>query len=439
MEWKFIEPVDKKEKKGKKLNILEENSESILSKILSDDYDHVPTKFKIPERYVPTRYLDAYNLFFKFENFLRLFVFYVLKARFGTNWSDFQFGDNADSKISAIYKKRSGISKKYEYIGRLSENPIMYLTLDELIKIMLKKKNLFGPYFVGSLEALKEKFTELIITRNNLAHFREITKKDISRALMILEDLNPSLISCYKNLFPKEKDFIKYNFKENEKLMNAWQFLIENCKYLKISLFINKNKNQFKLQVNVPSEVIGTKFKDESAMDELEKESIKILDYLPNVIEYINVDINRLYEKLENLFPYLTHFTYTKGIEPLQEKDGDYAGEYRGKVGNFGIYLYSEFNQLLNNYENYFITLKDILDIIENDFQQYKVKSDSLFSILNRFKFSISLYCFEYRSSYELPRELYIEDWSNADLGSYFLDFSYHPWIQDQMAYDDTE
>lgn len=409
MEWNFIRPKKKRRKKV-----------ALCDLIGYMDYE-------IHTDYVPTKYFDAFNIFFRLENVLRIFVYSVLKAKYGMDWIDFQLGNNSASKISALFKQRIGKPKKYEYIGKVSENPIMYMTLGELFSIMYKEKELFARYFKGSLEALKEKFNELAITRNNLAHFREITKKDLNRVKMIVEDLSPSFTPFFKDLFPEDENFSDFNFKENKELLKNWRYLIENLKHLRLFLLINKNKTQIKLQVGVFTKTLKVKPSDKL-------EVFDIVEY-PIIIDYINVDFIELYKRIKVILPYITHLTYTSKMAPLEEKKGEYKGKYRsGKMSDFGIFFYSEFNQFMNNYESLFISLKSVLDDIEKDFEKHEEYNKHVFEILKKHECHISGDLTDYEAPFELPKELYIEDWNHASFGDQdFLDIRRSPWLKESV------
>lgn len=416
MEWNFIK-LKKKRKKGKSY---------VLD--LSGYEDH-----KIPDNYVPTKYLDAFNILFKFENVLRIFVYYVLKSNFGKQWTDFQIKNDSGSKIFAYFKQRRGKPKKYEYIGKISENPIMYLTLEELFLIMRRRKDLFNRYFKGSLEALKEKFDELSVTRNNLAHFREITKKDLDRIKMIFEDVSPYLMPFFMELFAEDENITDFNFKDNEEILKAWCFLIENCKHSRLFLLTNKKKTQIIIRAG-----IYTKNMEQKLSEELEY--FNVVEY-PFFIEYLNVDFMKLYKRVEEILPFITHFTYADEMRPLEERKGEHKGEYRsGEMSDFVIIFYSEFNQFLNNYKNFFISLKSVLGDIEEDFRKFEKYPKHIFNILKKHQCHISEDFKEYEAPFELPTELYIEDWNKVSFGhENFLDFWCLPWITERMGCFGTE
>lgn len=137
---------------------------------------------KIPDEWVFLPYYEAYNLLFRIENALRVFVYVILKEEFKSKWHEVQvIGDEADGTIDAIAKRRMEQSSSYGYLGHRILCPIMHLTSGELTRLVTSDAywRLFRPNFLGKLDVIKTKLEEIGTIRNSLAHFRPIRQDDV--------------------------------------------------------------------------------------------------------------------------------------------------------------------------------------------------------------------------------------------------------------------
>jgi hypothetical protein len=140
--------------------------------------------FKIPERWVYLRYYEAFNLLFRIENGLRVFVYSILKNEFRDKWPDIQIStdESTSSSIAAIAKRRMAQAKNYGYLGHSISCPIMHLTSGELTRLIVDDAywKLFNSCFKGSKEIIRSKLEEIGTIRNSLAHFRPIKDDDVA-------------------------------------------------------------------------------------------------------------------------------------------------------------------------------------------------------------------------------------------------------------------
>jgi len=140
--------------------------------------------FQIPRRWVLLRYYEAFNLLFRIENALRVFVYTVLKTEFREKWPDIEIiSDEAGAgSIASIAKKRMAQSQSYGYLGHAVTCPIMQLTSGELTRLIVHDSywKLFKHQFRGSKEIIKNKLEEIGSIRNSLAHFRPIKEDDVT-------------------------------------------------------------------------------------------------------------------------------------------------------------------------------------------------------------------------------------------------------------------
>ena len=136
----------------------------------------------IPARWVYVHYYEAFNLLFRIENALRIFVYIVLKNERREKWADAQvIADDEEGTIDALARKRRGQSQTFGYLGHSIACPIMHLNSGELTRLIVSEAywKLFKPYFLGSKDIIKSKLEEIGSIRNSLAHFRPIRSDDV--------------------------------------------------------------------------------------------------------------------------------------------------------------------------------------------------------------------------------------------------------------------
>ena len=136
----------------------------------------------IPARWIFLQYYEAFNLLFRVENALRVFVYIVLKNELKEKWQDAQvMGDDEEGTIASLAKKRMAQAQSFGYLGYGIACPIMHLNSGELARLIVSDAywKLFKPYFLGSKEIIKNKLDEIGSVRNSLAHFRPIRSDDV--------------------------------------------------------------------------------------------------------------------------------------------------------------------------------------------------------------------------------------------------------------------
>ena len=136
----------------------------------------------IPLRWVYLRYYEAFNLLFRIENALRIFVYIVLKNELRDKWADAQVTANEEQgTIASLAKRRMGQAQTFGYLGHTIACSIMHLNSGELTRLIVSEAywKLFKPYFFGSKEIIKSKLDEIGSIRNSLAHFRPIRADDV--------------------------------------------------------------------------------------------------------------------------------------------------------------------------------------------------------------------------------------------------------------------
>lgn len=154
------------------------------------------TVWNIPLNYPHPRHYDAFASVFRLENTLRLLVFLRLKAGRGGGWLDSPVRNGSSKTLRSIFRQRYETARTHGYIGRMSQVPMMYLDLGDLIDLITHDANrpLFSRTFRSSLTVLRPKLEEVRAIRNNLAHFREVSEDDIKILEQIWRQLGPDIL-----------------------------------------------------------------------------------------------------------------------------------------------------------------------------------------------------------------------------------------------------
>ena len=170
----------------------------------------------IPNTWLPLRYYQAYNMLYRMENGLRVFVYMILKKTFQENWwREPLFSFEQDAKPSLSVKSVAGKLEKqsaaFPDITPRVPCPLMLFTLGELAALILSEKcwPSFAKYFHNNKERTAALLREITEVRNALAHFREIPRQAISRLAdnlqILLSEVDPLLTSLFKEIDPVTK------------------------------------------------------------------------------------------------------------------------------------------------------------------------------------------------------------------------------------------
>lgn len=357
----------------------------------------------IPWHCVPVYYFDAFNLLYHFENSLRLFIYSILKSELRENWFNTKIREDKDLTILNTYKHRKKELENYGHIGRLPKVPLLYLTLDELVSIMLSEslRRLFKPHFPASLEKVyKTKLWELIILRNTLVHFRQFTKQDFKRLLSNLEDLAPPIGGYVDRLIGNEH-FDEYHPTKKDKWYSSWMSLSLKTRSFS-GLFLSKSKCQQWIRLILDVKTIKKEFTEG--------------------LYYCNIRFNKMIDFIRGVLPETIYFK--KEITPESPDMGFNKSE---KCGFFCFHL----RYFQSHYEDIFSLFIDLIDNIEDEFkivmdeEKYQNVKKSLKYIECRSK--------DYQHS-EIQVSDYVEDWSVfSDWGDPWGDFSSltgkFPWL----------
>src|SRR5690348_4688750 len=92
----------------------------------------------IPDRWVYLMYYEAFNLLFRIENALRVFVYLILKNELRNTWADAQvLADDDQGTLSSIAKKRMSQAQSFGYLGHTIPCPVMHLNSGELTRLII--------------------------------------------------------------------------------------------------------------------------------------------------------------------------------------------------------------------------------------------------------------------------------------------------------------
>lgn len=159
-------------------------------------------KLDIPGTWLFLHYYDALTVLFRIENALRLFVYIVLKERFGPKWRDLDIAsdEQGNTTIAALAKRRIEQTKTFGYLTYPIQSPLMHLTSGELIGLILHDSYwpIFKEYFRAARSVVTLKLQEIGAVRNALAHFRPVSANDVGvvklNARQMLEEVERTLI-----------------------------------------------------------------------------------------------------------------------------------------------------------------------------------------------------------------------------------------------------
>jgi hypothetical protein len=136
--------------------------------------------------------VQGYCLFYQLERWLREMVYLELKAHFGGNWWGEAEQALKRSKAGGISPGRSlKADKKHPHMSTPENDPLWFLSLDSLAKIVFDKKlwRLFEKYLTTK-RLVRAKLEEIAPIRNRIAHYRALHKDDLQRVAAVLRDID---------------------------------------------------------------------------------------------------------------------------------------------------------------------------------------------------------------------------------------------------------
>jgi hypothetical protein len=154
----------------------------------------------IPPQWLHIHYYEAFNILFRFENALRLFVYVVLKKNLKDQWMNVSL--SAESTIKSEAKKRKTQANDYAYLGDDIDSPMLYLDSGHLIHLITSDASwkYFAGFFRAKKEIVKSKLQEIGGVRNALAHFRPLNLDDIELVKVNIRNLFLGINECFSNI-----------------------------------------------------------------------------------------------------------------------------------------------------------------------------------------------------------------------------------------------
>lgn len=141
------------------------------------------SKLVVPSTWLFPHYYEALTVLFRVENALRLFVYVVLKERYGPKWRDLEISSDEQGKttISALAKRRIEQGKNFGYLTYPIQSALMHLTSGELVGLITHDAYwpIFTKYFPAARNVITLKLQEIGTVRNALAHFRPVSENDV--------------------------------------------------------------------------------------------------------------------------------------------------------------------------------------------------------------------------------------------------------------------
>ncbi|AOE49515.1 hypothetical protein [Kangiella sediminilitoris] len=158
-----------------------------------------------------------YKKLFDLEVYLRFIVIWELKGRWGMQWKSAL----SPSLLEQIEQKK-GSEKSLGYIDYQTHGLLSYCSFSELRDLILGPlwDDCFSKW--GAKECITADFKRVIAVRNKLAHFRNITKKDLRNVHYFLEYLEDwseeyGRLSKYETKFTLEEFCINPKYKDDFK------------------------------------------------------------------------------------------------------------------------------------------------------------------------------------------------------------------------------
>ncbi|QKJ22984.1 hypothetical protein [Poseidonibacter lekithochrous] len=223
---------------------------------------NIETKeIKVPDDWLHIHYYEALNILFRFENFLRVFVYIILKENLKEKWDETNIKDN--KTIKSISNQRKNQDEDYGYLTCEINSPMLYLSSGELIDIIMHDKNwkYFNRYFKAKKEIIKHKLLEIGAIRNALAHFRPINEQDLD---VIKQNVKHTLLLVEKTL--NDITNITIDVPTNTKAI--WYKNIKDIISENFCLFLYQDieQNWIKIQINLNIKKLHTSYEFDTLM-----------------------------------------------------------------------------------------------------------------------------------------------------------------------------
>ncbi len=132
-------------------------------------------------RELPERVLQTYARVWQLETWLRRMVYVELRAHLGDDW-----------KIKVKHEEAQRPQKADKALVHMptpEEDPLSYVQLSELCRIVSENRRLFDP-FLPPAGVWEGRMKEISQVRHRVAHFRQGNERDLDRVVNLLRDLD---------------------------------------------------------------------------------------------------------------------------------------------------------------------------------------------------------------------------------------------------------
>jgi len=130
---------------------------------------------------LPERVLQAYARLWQLETWLRRMVYVELRAHLGDDWK------------SKVKLKKAEFPQKEDkalvHMPTPEEDPLSYVQLSELCRIVSENRQLFDPFLPPAV-VWEGRMKEISQVRHRVAHFRQGNERDLDRVVHLLRDLD---------------------------------------------------------------------------------------------------------------------------------------------------------------------------------------------------------------------------------------------------------
>lgn len=130
---------------------------------------------------LPERVLQTYARLWQLETWLRRMVYLELRAHLGDDWKSKVKLERAERPLKE--------DKILVHMPTPEEDPLSYVQLSELCRIVSDNRPLFDP-FLPPAEVWEGRMKEISQVRHRVAHFRQGNERDLDRVVQLLRDLD---------------------------------------------------------------------------------------------------------------------------------------------------------------------------------------------------------------------------------------------------------
>lgn len=161
------------------------DAEMVLNTIATE----IPIRFEdtLPSEIIQKAKImaQAYMIIYCSENILRLFIDKISIGKFGDNyWNSL----NIPKELKERVESRKKQEMKNLFHALRGEKELFYLDMDDLGRVIEQNWDIFKGYF-PNIPFIKQRITEMTITRNLVAHNSKISEEDYNRILIYYKDI----------------------------------------------------------------------------------------------------------------------------------------------------------------------------------------------------------------------------------------------------------